>query len=226
MGLRDQFDNTDASSKRIIMYDKQMHTPNNPQNHIECYKVNCFHVLRQVYQMRLNTKRSSITTTRPPNFTPIHSTASNFQLAGHFETSAPNDAKMTLNTKRSNAPHILQLLPAPPPRPQISLLALQPAVFQVQAILNTSAPNESKMTLKTKRSKALLIILQLPMSPKFHSVLFYGQPFSVTIHFERSAPNDPKMTLNTKRSKVPYTYITTANDSPNFTLFCFMSSRF
>ncbi len=30
-----------------------------------------------------------------------------FWVTGHFETSAPNDIKMTLNTKRSKMPHII-----------------------------------------------------------------------------------------------------------------------
>ena len=43
---------------------------------------------------------------RVPNFTPYRSTASYFQVTGHFERSAPNDPKVFFNTKISNVPHI------------------------------------------------------------------------------------------------------------------------
>ena len=57
-------------------------------------------------QITLNTKRSKVprmhitTTPRVPNLIPFRSTASRFWVTGKFETSAPNDLKMTLNTKR------------------------------------------------------------------------------------------------------------------------------
>ena len=44
---------------------------------------------------------------RSPTFTPFHSTFSHFGVTCHFETSAPNKPKMTLNTKRSKVSHIL-----------------------------------------------------------------------------------------------------------------------
>ncbi len=39
-----------------------------------------------------------------PNFSPIFSIDTRFPVTGHFETSAPNDPKMTLNTNRSKIP--------------------------------------------------------------------------------------------------------------------------
>ncbi len=40
-----------------------------------------------------------------PNLTPFHSTTSGFRVTGHFETSALNDRKKTLNPTRLNVPH-------------------------------------------------------------------------------------------------------------------------
>ena len=71
----------------------------------------------------------------PPvsNFTPFRSTTSRFQVTCHFETNALNDPKMTLNTTKSNVPHICVTSIH---ESHISLhFALQPAVFQLQAIV-------------------------------------------------------------------------------------------
>ena len=47
-----------------------------------------------------------------------------------------------------------------------------------------------------------MYMLQLHLSPKFHSMASH---FQVIYHFEISAPNDPKyMILNRKRLKVPH----------------------
>ncbi len=70
----------------------------------------------------------------PPvtNFTQFCSMASRFRLACHFETSALNYPKMTINTKRSKVSHIC----CRSTESQISLLfTLQKAVFELQAIL-------------------------------------------------------------------------------------------
>ncbi len=40
------------------------------------------------------------------NFTQLRSMACSFGVTRHFETNAPSDPKMTLNTERSNVPHI------------------------------------------------------------------------------------------------------------------------
>ncbi len=51
---------------------------------------------------------------RVTNFTPFHPTASHFRLMDHFVTSALNDPKMTLNTKRSKLPDIhITITPSP-----------------------------------------------------------------------------------------------------------------
>ena len=39
-------------------------------------------------------------------FNPFHSLMYHIQVTDHFETSAPNDAKMTLNTTKSQLLHI------------------------------------------------------------------------------------------------------------------------
>ncbi len=67
------------------------------------------------------------------NFTQFHSTTTHFRDTGHFETSAVNDPKMTLNAKRSYVPHICATSIH---ESQISLhFALWTAVFEIQAIL-------------------------------------------------------------------------------------------
>ena len=69
----------------------------------------CF-TARLNLQMTLNTKRSKslhihlYISLRVRNFTPFLSTNTYFRVSCHFETSAPNDSKLTLNTKRSKVP--------------------------------------------------------------------------------------------------------------------------
>ncbi len=54
-----------------------------------------------------------------------------FHISGKFETSAPNDPQMTLNTKSSKVPLIDMTAT---PESQISiLLALRTAIFELQA---------------------------------------------------------------------------------------------
>ncbi len=73
----------------------------------------------QVYRMTPQCPHTCYTSTPSPQFQSLYSSmASHFRVAGHYKTSAPNDPKMTLNTKRLKVPHmiyiyILQLLPAP-----------------------------------------------------------------------------------------------------------------
>ncbi len=60
---------------------------------------------------------------------------------------------------------------------QISLrFALRPAIFEIQAIFETNAPNDTKMTLNHTRSNVHMCVTVSP-SPKFQSVLLYHQPF-------------------------------------------------
>ncbi len=48
---------------------------------------------------------------RISNFTPFRSRIRRFRDTGHFETSAPNDPKMTLNYTRSNVPMYVLRVP-------------------------------------------------------------------------------------------------------------------
>ncbi len=94
-----------------------------------------------VPQMTFNTKKVqgtpymvyySITTS--PKFHLFHSTASRFQVTGadNFETSAPDNLKMTLNTKRSKVLHTHVITT---PQSQIANFTLWTAIFEVHAIL-------------------------------------------------------------------------------------------
>ncbi len=80
-----------------------------------------------------------------------------FHVNGHFETSVPNDPKMTLSSKRSKVPHI-QIMTAHDS--QISLFRSTASIFQVTCTyyFETSALNDTKMCLNTKTSKAPHVI--------------------------------------------------------------------
>ncbi len=90
---------------------------------------------------------------RVTDFTPFRSTASCSRVTGHFETSALNDSKMTLNTKRSKVPHkccrpyIYYNYPWVPKFPSLH------SRFQVPGHVKRSVPNDPQMTLNTKSSK-------------------------------------------------------------------------
>ncbi len=58
------------------------------------------------------------------NFNLFHSTESHYWVIGHFETCAPNEPKMNLNTMRSKVPHIFYTITS---ESQVSIhFALQP----------------------------------------------------------------------------------------------------
>ncbi len=139
----------------------------------------------------------------PPSskFHPILLYGKRFWVTGHFEISAPNDPKITFNTKRSKVPHMHV---AATPEPQISPpFCSMASGFELWANL-WQVHQRPKMTLNTKWSKVPhpIYMLQLPPGPKFHSISLYGQRFCVAGQFETSAANDLKMILSTKRSKV------------------------
>ncbi len=83
-----------------------------------CHSMACnfqvTYILRQVHRITLKgllTLRGIPDTcynySRDPNFSPCRSMASRFRVATwHFQISALNDPKMTLNAKRSKLPHI------------------------------------------------------------------------------------------------------------------------
>ncbi len=118
-----------------------------------------------------------------------------FSSAGHVETSAPNDPKMTFNTKGSKVPPYIcyQYIRVPTFTPFRSTASR----FLVTGHSEKSTPNDPKWpwTLRGKRYP----IYMLQLSPR--QFLLYGHPrFKITGHFEKNASNGPKMTWNTKRS--------------------------
>ena len=103
--------------------------------------------------------------------------ASRFRLAHHFETSALNYPKMTINTKRSKVSHIC----CRSTESQISLLfTLQKAVFELQAILRQvhwMAPKRF-WTLKVKGT--LDTCYNYPRIPNFTQLCSAASRFWVT----------------------------------------------
>ncbi len=69
-----------------------------------------------MYKVKANNRKKTLNAMRSKycalNFNTFHSTANHF--GGHFETSAQNDAKMTLNTTISKLPHISFTSPPSP----------------------------------------------------------------------------------------------------------------
>ncbi len=95
---------------------------------------------------------------------------------------------MTFSTTRSKVPHICGTSVS---ESQISVsLALRPAVFGLQAILN--ALNDPKYLEHYKVKRTPYSITSVPES-------HHAMHLLVTGHFE----TDPKMTLNTIRSNIP-----------------------
>ena len=69
----------------------------------------------------------------------------------------------------------------------------------------TDAPNDSKLTLSTKRSKCTTYTFyKSPRVPGFTRFYSTASHFEVTGHFEKSAPNDPKEPLTLKAQIYPY----------------------
>ncbi len=121
---------------------------------------------------------------RVQNVTPFRCTGGHFWVTGHFEMSAQNDPKVTLNTPI----HTLYVPPPHPTRqiPNVTRFRSAPSLVELQAILRKM----HWMTFKTTRSKALLEA-RFPIQP---------WRFWVAVSFQRSALNDLKNTLNTTRS--------------------------
>ena len=101
--------------------------------------------------------------------------------------------QMTLNTKRSKAPHTFSITHK-----------TQRSVRSTVSRFETSEPNDpnlSKLTLQGQRYPSC--ILQVPPNPKFQYFLLHSQFFCFICHFKTSTPNGPKvtpkMTLNTLR---------------------------
>ncbi len=156
--------------------------------------------------------------------------ANRFRDAGHFETSASNGPKMTLNSTWSKVPRIHITIT---PELQISLFfTLWLVAFELQAILRQHKITP-KMTSKTKRSKVLYkhttgtphetLHLALRRAVfKIQSILrdmctfpFTPWPaiFELLAILRQLQQMTPTMTLNTKSSKVLHTHVTTTPES-------------
>ncbi len=120
---------------------------------------------------------------------------SHFRDTGHFETSAPNDPKVTLNPTRSNYPIYVT------------------SVHDSQILAETSAPNDPKLTLKPTMSNHPILYNNCPRVSNFGPFCTTTSHFGVTGHFETHAPIDLKMTLNTTRSKVHHICVTSVPES-------------
>ena len=152
MSLDDLLDNTDRSSKQIVMYDKM-------------YQI--------ILQITLNATRlvtPFMLLSQSPNLSQFCSKASCFCAIVLFGTSAMYNPKMTSNTKKSKVSHIQVATTCE----SIFTLFHSMACHCLQAILR----QVYQMTLNTKRSKVLHIHVQLHPSQKFHSISLYSQPFS------------------------------------------------
>ncbi len=150
----------------------------------------------------------------------VWSKVSRFWVTCHFETSAPNDPKMILNTKRSNVPHIHTTAAKFQSVLRYGELFSSYRTFLRQVHRKTT---QRPRTLKGQRYP--IYMLQLPRVPDFTPFCSTASRVWVTGHFETSAPKDPKMILNTKTSKVPHMPIY-IGELPNFNPFCSMASRF
>ncbi len=89
---------------------------------------------------------------------------SRFRVIGHFETSAPNDPKMTWNTTRREVHHIPVCITTVP-ESQISVSFTLPPVYVYTGHIEIGAQNDPKMTLDATRSKVPHIsITRIPKS--------------------------------------------------------------
>ena len=141
-----------------------------------------------------------------PDFTPFCSMTSPFWDAGYFETSAPNDPKVTLNQARSNYPLCMTSVRDS----QISLrFALRPALFKIQAILRQVHQMTPNWPWALQRQITLYLYNNCPRVSNFTPFRSMASHFGVTGH----APNDLKMTLNTTRSKVLHICVTSVPES-------------
>ncbi len=111
-----------------------------------------------------------------------------------FETSAPDDTKITLNATRTKGLLIWFT----------SLFrSTDGSRFWVNGQFQICTQSDAKLPLKSQCLRHVIYVALAPAELKFH---FHPKPccFGDAGHFEKSEPNDLKMILNTKRSKVPH----------------------
>ena len=123
--------------------------------------------------------------------------------AGHFETSAPDDPKMTLNTTRPMVAHTCYYCPW---IPNFSPFHSKTSHFRVTGDFQTSVLNDPKMALKPTRSKVPhMCVTNVPksqISPQF-PLLPTIFAIQVADNHTRKEWNDTRMTWTLKQSKVP-----------------------
>ncbi len=100
------------------------------------------------------------------------STARRFWVTGHFDASATNDRKVTLNITN------VKSIPPGPPSPNFNPFQSTVNRFRVTDHIEATAPNDPKTTLDTTRSACPIYVLLVSSSPKFLFISFFGQPFS------------------------------------------------
>ena len=89
---------------------------------------------------------------------------SRFRITCHFETSAPNDPQMTLNTTRGRTICVTSV-----PVPDSACLALRPALFELQESVRCVHRMTSKLPRTVQRQRYIIYALLVCLSPKFHS---------------------------------------------------------
>ena len=130
-------------------------------------------------------------------------------VIGHFEISAPNDPKMTLNTKRSKISHIHVTGTPPRPVPIFTPFRSTGLRFSVTGHFDTIAPKWLQKDREHKKVKGTpTYMLQVSTTPtpvsNFTPFCSTASRFGGTGRFQTNAPNNPELTLNTKRSTVPH----------------------
>ncbi len=139
----------------------------------------------------------------------FHPMTSHFQVTGHFEQLYQNDPKMPLSPTRSNVPHMCVTSIH---RSHISLcFTLQPAVFEIQAILRQVHWMTPKWpwTTRSNYPEYVTAVLWSQISVRFvlRPAVFEIPPIL------RHAPSEPKMTSSPTRSNVPNICITSMLES-------------
>ncbi len=150
---------------------------------------------------------------------------SRFRVTGHFEKSAQNDPKMTLNPTSSIVPHIFITTV---PESQISLrFALRPAFFNIQAILRQVHQMTPKWPWILQGHRYPIYVLLVSMSPKFHFVSLYDEPFSSYRPFWEKRTKWPQNDLESYKVKLSYIYVCfTSIHEAQISLFCSKTNHY
>ncbi len=149
----------------------------------------------------------------------FHRFALRFQVTGRFEKSALNDPNMTLNTTSSNVASICAILRKCTKWPQNDLEPYKVNVPQYMYYWCPWVPHFSPFHFTASHFRDAgqvhwmtpkcpwilqcqmypIYVLLLFMSPTFHFVSLYDQPFSTYRPFWDKCTHDPKITLHPTR---------------------------